>query len=211
MLGVLRRLRRGRARVDDPEGLADFMARATAFVSQRVTLDYCRARAGISWPQLFRESEFGQALEHCRWEAYAAILGDVGEVALIYLRQCGCEGEPVAAGVAKGLRSALERYPVPTYRAGWQDALDAHAARLHRALLAPPRPVREVGRSSARRVFEVLPVHTDLKMHDREMVTNNLRFLLCGVYADMERRLDGPVLGRAFNVDAHPKPPPERR
>jgi hypothetical protein len=36
-------------------------------------------------------------------------------------------------------------------------------------------------------VFEVLPIHTNLKAHDREMVVNNIRFLLCRVYADMER------------------------
>ena len=67
-------------------------AARTAFVSQKCALDYCRARAGIGWAQLCREDEFGRAIERCRWDSYAAVLADVGEVALIYLRHCGGEG-----------------------------------------------------------------------------------------------------------------------
>jgi hypothetical protein len=126
------------------------------------------------------------------------VLGDVGEVALIFLRQSGANDGKLAHAVADCLGLALRRHEVPPHRPSWEDVVEAHAARLHQALLAPPRPVREVGRTSARRVFEVLPIHTDLKAHDREMVTNNVRFLLCGVYAEMERRLDGPALARAL-------------
>ena len=184
----------------NPEGLADFLAARAAFVSQKSTLDYCRARAGVGWPQLFREDEFGRAMERCRWEAYAAVLGDVGEVALIYLRHAGFDGPPLAAGLAGVLGDALLLHPVPSHRRGWDDVLAAQAAQLHRGLLAPPRPVREVGHGSARRVFEVLPIHTNLKAHDREMVTNNIRFLLCSVYAAMESRLDGQALGTALSA-----------
>ena len=200
MLGALRRLASGRERVANPEGLADFLAARAAFVSQKSTLDYCRARAGVGWPQLFREDEFGRAMERCRWEAYAAVLGDVGEVALIYLRHAGFDGPPLAAGLAGVLGDALLRHPVPSHRRGWDDAQAAQAAQLHRALMAPPRPVREVGHGSARRVFEVLPIHTNLKAHDREMVTNNIRFLLCSAYAAMEARLDGRALGVALTT-----------
>ena len=49
-------------------------------------------------------------------------------------------------------------------------------------------------------MFDVLPIHTNLKAHDREMVVNNVRFLLCRVYADMERELDGPALVRLLSV-----------
>jgi hypothetical protein len=200
VLEALRRLASGRDRVATPEGLADFLAARAAFVSQKSTLDYCRARAGVGWPQLFREDEFGRAMERCRWEAYAAVLGDVGEVALIYLRHAGFDGPPLAAGLAGVLGDALLRHPVPSHRRGWYDALAAQAAQLHRALLAPPRPVREVGHGSARRVFEVLPIHTNLKARDREMVTNNIRFLLCSAYAAMEARLDGRALGVALTA-----------
>jgi hypothetical protein len=200
VIGVLRRLASARERVATPERLADFLAARAAFVSQKSSLDYCRARAGLSWAQLFREDEFGRAIERCRWEAYAAVLADVGEVALIYLRHRGFDGPQLAAALGEVLRAALVRHPIPAHRASWEDAVELARARLHRALLAPPRPVHRVGRMSGRRVFEVLPIHTNLKAHDREMVVNNIRFLLCRVYADMEAALDGAALGRALTV-----------
>ena len=46
----------------------------------------------------------------------------------------------------------------------------------------------------------MLPIHTNLKAHDREMVVNNVRFLLCRVYGDMEAKLDGPCLVRALTA-----------
>lgn len=204
MLDLLRRLASRRERIVGVDGLADFLAARTAFVSQKSALDYCRARAGIGWAQLFREDEFGRAIERCRWESYAAVLVDVGEVALIYLRHCGGDGPGLAAGLGRVVRAAIVRHPVPGHRSDWGDACEAAEARLHRALLAPPRPVHRVGRSSAGKVFEVLPIHTNLKAHDREMVVNNVRFLLCRVYADMEARLDGPALVRVLTAAAVP-------
>ena len=214
MIGVLRRLTGRHPRVATPEGLADFLAARAAFVSQKSSLDYCRARAGLSWAQLFREDEFGRAMERCRWEAYAAVLADVGEVALIYLRhRGGCEGPRLASALGEVVRAALVRHPVPSHRTGWDDTVEAARVRLHRSLLAPPRPVHRLGRTSGRRVFEVLPIHTNLKAHDREMVVNNIRFLLCRVYADMEALLDGPALGRALltaSSDDAPAAAPDR-
>jgi hypothetical protein len=73
--------------------------------------------------------------------------------------------------------------------------------------------VHRVGRSSAGKVFDVLPIHTNLKAHDREMVVNNVRFLLCRVYADMESQLDGPALVRELMAGSRDRdaPPPAPR
>jgi hypothetical protein len=100
---------------------------------------------------------------------------------------------------------------VPPHRASWDDALEEIDARLHRAAMAAPRPVHEVGRTSAKRVFNALPIHTNLTRQDREVVTNNIRFLLCRVYADMEAELDGAAIGRALTASvAHGFPAPDR-
>jgi hypothetical protein len=211
MLAVLRRLASGRDRAASAEALSDFLAGRAAFVSQKCTFDYCRARAGIGWAQLFKDDEFGRALMRCRWEAYAAVLADIGEVALVYLRHQGGDAA-VAAGLGQALRAALERHPVPAHRTGWEDALETMEARLHRALMAAQRAVHRIGRKSGGVLFEVLPIHTNLKAHDREMVVNNVRFLLCRVYADMERELDGPALVRLLSEPAAaPGSPPGPR
>jgi hypothetical protein len=56
VIKLLRRLAAGRERIVTTNGLADFLAAQAAFVSQKSALDYCRARAGIGWPQLFRRA-----------------------------------------------------------------------------------------------------------------------------------------------------------
>ena len=43
----------------------------------------------------------------------------------------------------------------------------------------------------------VVPVE---EAYDREKVVNNIRFLLCRVYADMEPELDGPAPIRLLNA-----------
>ena len=210
MLRLLQRLAAGRPRVATAAGLAEFLGARAAFVSQKCTYDYCRARAGIGWAQLFRDDEFGRALDLCRWEGYAAVLADLGEVALVYLRQHGGEAS-VAPGLAAALRQALLRHPVPAHRNDWQDAVMTCETRLYRALMAAPRPVQQIGRTSGNLVFDGLPLHTNLKGHDRAMVVNNVRFLLCRVHDDMERELDGPALVRALSAEADAGSPPMPR
>ena len=161
MFTLLQRLTAGRPRITTAAGFADFLAGRAAFVSQKSTLDYCRARAGIGW-----------------------VVADAS----------------VAAGLGAALRAALLRHPVPAHHTSWDDEVEAAQARLHRALLAAPREVHRIGSKSGGRVFEVLPIHTNLKAHDREMVVNNIRFLLCRVYANMERELDGPALIHLLNA-----------
>lgn len=196
MMRFLRGLRPSRMRFDQVDALADFLARHAAYVSQRSTIEYCRARAGVGWSHLVRDAAFTRAIERCRWEAYAAVLADLAEVAQIHLRQQGVDASCVTPGLIDVAGRALLRHPVPAHRADWDETLAALASRLHEAAKQPPRPVHEVGLVSARRVFEVLPLHTNLAGHDREMVTNSVRFLLCRVHADLEAAADGVTLGR---------------
>ena len=211
MFALLQRLTSGRERVATEAGLADFLAARAAFVSQKCTFDYCRARAGIGWAQLFRDDEFGRALQRSRWEAYAAVLADVGEVALVYLRHQGGD----AAVVGRACR-CLGRGPAPP--PGPRPSRQLGRCRGGCGGEAAPRPagraaraVHRIGRKSGGVVFEVLPIHTNLKAHDREMVVNNVRFLLCRVYADMERELDGPALVRLLSVAGASGSPPAPR
>ena len=60
--------------ISSSEDLREFLGQRAAFASQKCTIEYCRARSGLLWVQLFREAEFLQALEISRWEAFAAIL-----------------------------------------------------------------------------------------------------------------------------------------
>jgi hypothetical protein len=202
---ALRRLftRRRPAPVASTGELADFLAAQTAYVSQRTVLEYCRARTGFNWDKVFKEQAFVDSLETCRWEAYAAVLAEITELALIRLRSEGVtEIEACLSGLEEAARSALLRHPVPRHRASWDEAYTDIERHLGRALLAEPRAVHSVGVGAANAIFDLLPIHPDLRPHDRTMFQNIVRFSLCRVFADIRQRLDVPALEAALRREA---------
>jgi hypothetical protein len=197
MVSALRRLL-GRSRwpsVTTGHELADFFAAQTAYVAQRSVIEYCRARTGINWDKLFLEQVFLERLEVCRWEAYAIVLAEVAELGLIRLRRDGAAApETYLPGLVAAAHAALLRHPVPDHRTGWTDAADAIERHLARALLAAPRPVHLLGLHSADAIFDLLPIHADLRPEDREMFQNSVRFAICGTFDAMGRSFDVPAL-----------------
>jgi hypothetical protein len=193
--------------------LADFLAAQTAYVAQRSVIEYCRARAGLNWDKLYREPAFLESLEVCRWEAYALVLAEVAELALIRLRRDGAAApEGYLAGLLAAARAALLRHPVPDHRTSWTDAAEAVEHHLARALLAPPRPVHLLGLQSADAIFDLLPIHPHLRREDREMFQNTVRFAICGVFDATARRFDVAALEASLLEAAGDlgSPPPPR-
>jgi hypothetical protein len=170
--------------------LAVCLSDQAAYIAQKCTVEYLRLRAGVSWHILFADLEFRAAVERCRWQGYRVVLADVAESALVLFRHAGVAAESARDIVASAASGALDRYgkEVP---GGWA-ASDAPEidARLSRALLAAPRPVHEIGHASADALFHLLPIHTNLSRHDRDLIANNVRFALCGAYARMEEQID---------------------
>lgn len=197
VVSALRRLlgRRRWPSVTAGHELADFLAAQTAYVAQRSVIEYCRARTGLNWDKLFLEPLFLERLEVCRWEAYAIALAEVAELGLIRLRRDGAaDPETYLPGLVAAAHAALLRHPVPGHRTSWTDAADAIERHLARALLAAPRPVHLLGLHSADAIFDLLPIHADLRPEDREMFQNSVRFAMCGTFDAMARCFDVPAL-----------------
>ena len=203
----LRRLltRKTRPPVATLDELADFLAAQTAYVSQRTVLEYCRARTGLNWDKLYREQAFVDSLEVCRWEAYAEVLAEVAELALILLRRQGpAEPQVYLPGMAAAVGAALRRHPVPGHRSSWDGAAAAIGQHLAQSLLAAPRAVHLAGFGAADAIFARLPIHPDLRREDREMFRNSMRFALCRVFDEMTRRLDIAALAQSLHGGAQP-------
>jgi hypothetical protein len=211
-LSILRRLL-GRSRsppVRTASELAEFLGAQTAYISQRSVIEYCRARTGLNWEKLFAEPSFLDALEVCRWEAYAVVLVEVAELTLIRLRRYGAADPTIyLPALVQAAHAALLRHPVPAHRASWTDAADAIERHLAQALMAAPRPVHLLGVYSADVIFELLPIHADLRRQDREMFQNSVRFAICGAFDEMARRFDVPALeaSLAARCDERTAPP----
>lgn len=178
--------------------LRDFIAAQSAFVSQKCTVEYCRARAGLNWDKLFKEKGFLEAMERCRWEALGAVAVDVAEIAEGRLRPAW-DGSPpdLAAAMAGLLREALEAHGRPGGGArSWKEVAEEAAGRLARAQLASPRSAHLVAEAGGARLFEVLPIHGSLRTHDRPMVVNGVRFQMTRMAEDLERRLRPEAVAR---------------
>jgi hypothetical protein len=198
---ALRRLLGSRrwAPVATGQELADFIAAQTAYVAQRSVIEYCRARTGLYWEKLALERQFLDRLEVCRWEGYAIVLAEVAELALIRLRRDrAADPQAYLPGLIAAAHAALVRHPVPGHRSTWTDAAEAIERHLARAVLAAPRPVHLLGLQSADAIFDLLPIHADLRPEDREMFRNSVRFAMCGAFDAMSRCFDVPALEAAL-------------
>ncbi len=206
---MFRSLLRRRARIETAEAFRGLLAAQGAFVAQRTAIEYCRVRAGLDWDKLFLEPPFRAAVEVCRWEAYAAVLGDLAVVAEGILRPHAEDGLPrLADALTDAVAWSLARYPVPEHRMpdGWGAETAALRRRLAAAQIAAPEPVHRIGTAAGDRIFEVLPIHPRLRGHDRELVRNAVRFALCRSYEEMIGQLV-PAAVAADLLTAAPRGP----
>ena len=175
------------------EDLSRFIDRHSAFVSQKCTVEYCRARAGLHWVKLFDEPVFLEALNRCRRHAYTVVLIRMVVAVEAKLRPAlGASGSPasLAAALADAARRAhCADLSAEGDSAGWT----LPEADLRRALAeaqsAPVQPAYLIGRAAAGPVHELLPIHPTLRRHDRELIANNLSLNFCRTIADFERRV----------------------
>jgi hypothetical protein len=184
------------------ESLRDFISARASLVCQKVAVDYCRGKTGLFSYALFEEKVFQDALAVCRWESFAATLADLLIMTEGILRPKAevLGGVAVARRVGDALAGfyseILASYPLPAHRAdnGWADAKAAFAIRFAAARAAPPRPPVEVADHSARRLFETLPIHADMRQLDEEIVHGAVRFRLIAAHQELMRRARVPEL-----------------
>jgi len=209
VLGLFRKTKRPVA-IANYGSLLDFLDSRSAFLSQKCVYEYCRARSGLNWESLMREAAFIEAYEVSRWDAYAAALADL----VIHLegRLRPADTREHARLVDRLLVAAAEvlaRHRADAHRpGGWGVEIAALRGRLNQAQLGPPRPAAEVARVGGKRIYETLPLHPDMTKHDRELVTNAVRFNFCRIAADLERDLDPRAVLAELLADDPPQAPP---
>ena len=181
--------------IDTCESLRDFVSARASLVAQKVAVDYCRGKTGLFSHALFEEKEFLDALTVCRWESFAATLGDILILTEGFLRTAGPgigrgQRDRVDAALARLYPAILASYPVPDHRAakGWSDVEAAFAIRFAAARAAPARESVDIADHSARRLFETLPIHANMRQLDEGIVFGAVRFRLTAVRQELSQR-----------------------
>ena len=184
------------------ESLREFVSARASLVAQKVAVDYCRGKTGLFSYALFEEKTFLDALAVCRWESFAATLADLLLITEGYLRPAAIAVggantvERVGAALARLYPEILASYPLPAHRSAqaWSDVEAAFAIRFAVALAAPPRQPTDIADHSARRLFETLPIHANMRELDEEIVHGAVRFRLIAAHQELFRRAKFPEL-----------------
>jgi len=192
---VLARLRP--ASIATADALGTFLQERASLVAQKCAIDYCRGKTGLASYALFTEKPFLDALEVCRWEAFVAVLGDLFIVAEGHLRPHvpAAQHPRLCEALVRLHAATLAALPAPAHRPeGWDEATAAFARRFRTASLGEPQAALDVADHSARRLFETLPIHANMRSLDEEVVYGAVRFRMIAVSQEMQRRVNAPDL-----------------
>jgi hypothetical protein len=175
------------APIDTAAALRAFIEQRASLIAQKCAIDYCRGKTGLASYALFTEKPFLTALDVCRWETFAVVLGDLLILAGGHLRPQGAE--PRLVETLAGLyKTILEALPAPSHRPeGWGDLPEAFAERLKRVAW-PPRTL-DLADHSAKRLFDTLPIHISMRKLDEEVVHGAVRFRMVAVHQELQRRM----------------------
>ena len=183
------------------DALKTFLAERAALIAQKCEIDYCRGKTGLASYALFTEEPFLKALDLCRWETFATVLGDLLILAEGALRpQVTLEQHRRLCTALIGLHSAvLASVPAPVHRAqGWGDVIAAFTLRFKSASLGEQRQALDVADHSAKQLFDTLPIHASMRALDEQVVYGAVRFRMIAVNQEMRRRISAADLARAL-------------
>jgi hypothetical protein len=186
-----------------PAALRTFLEERAALIAQKCAIDYVRGKTGLASYALFTEKPFLDALEVCRWETFAVVLGDLFIVAEGHVRlHAAAADRPRLCDALIGLHSAaLASLPEPAHRAGgWGDVAGSFRLRLRAASQAEPRKAADVADHSAKRLFETLPIHSRYRELDEEPVYGSVRFRMVAVSQEMQRRFAPELTARLLEA-----------
>jgi hypothetical protein len=192
----------GRRRSASPADLESFLGRHSAFVAQKTVLDYCRVKAGRQERTLFADPAFRAALEHCRWQTFGAVVGDLCALTEAWLRPHAVGAEPqLAEGLAAIGARLLAAAEAP---AGERENLAASAAalpmHLARLQMAPSRATHRMVLLAEAPLLATLPIHPDQRIGETPAIKGALRFHVVSCQQEMERAFDAPVLAAALST-----------
>jgi hypothetical protein len=183
-------------RISTVAELRALLAGEAVYLSQKATIDYCRARAGLGWQRLVSEPAFLAALEACRWQAMAAVLADQTVVTEGFLRPYVRQNtQRLAAALATVYLEVLEASPAPAdVRVDWPGLAADLGVRLGRAQMGDVHRPGEIARTSGARIFDLLPIHPTVRRYDREIVINSVRFGMVAFSETLTRVADQPAM-----------------
>lgn len=184
------------------EAFARFLQERASLIAQKCAVDYCRGKTGLASYALFTEEPFLKAFDICRWESFAAVLGDLFIVAEGYLRPYipPQSHDAMCRVFVQHYSKILSTIPEPPVHRphGWDDAVASFRSRLQSVMAGKPQQALDVADHSARTLFDTLPIHSRMRELDEEVVFGAVRFRMIAVSQEMQRRFDAAAIAKVL-------------
>jgi hypothetical protein len=87
-------------------------------------------------------------------------------------------------------RRLLGAHPLPAHRTDWSDRMALAARQLGQSAMAEPHPAHALAARCGKVLFDHLPIHESLRVHDEEMILNQMRMGLMHHQETLRKRLD---------------------
>ncbi len=199
-------VRRDRAPIATVARVDHFARTRAALITQKKLYGYLKERIGTRYPKMFDDELFAQSINVAKMHVFAASLSDM----TIYA---------VAQVSADGRLEGVDRreWALACYRAGLADnadqMTDAHDAEswvgafIQRIEATQWENVAVGGRAfteSPKALIKWAPIADELKMRDREIVENSIRFAWNEVIRDFRARLDADAAAADWR-SLHPR------
>lgn len=171
-------------------------------LAQRLTYEFSRNTLAWYGQHYFNDKGFNEVFRRCRWETFARLAADMSLLTFARIPEACQDGRADLEGRMCALYAAiLGEYPVPDHRTdGWRDMADAFAARLAQA--QPPVEPERLTLDSAKSIFATLPVFSDNRAGDFDVVRNAVAFGLVGFASQLRRRVAFDRIGVALLAGA---------
>jgi hypothetical protein len=188
--------------IADPSALRRFLSGEASLLAQRLTYEFSRNTLAWYGQHYFNDKGFNEVFRRCRWESFARLAADMSLLAFARMPEaCGEGRSGLEARMAALYAAVLGEYPVPAHRPnGWGDMADAFVQRL--AAAQPPVDPEGLTAATSKAIFATLPVFSDNRAGDFDVVRNAVAFGLAAFAGQLRRRVDLDRVGAALRAGA---------
>jgi hypothetical protein len=174
--------------------LQQLLGREAAHLAQKSVIDFARNELGSLSAQAFDDQRFLDKLAICRWEGFAATLGDMVALTHAQLLDAGAPRQALDARLSDLYATILAGHPRPDHRAqGWDAEIAALRKRLIERPAGPANPQADAAATGAM-VFNTLPFPPRDPVENRMVLANAFAFGLISFNDRLRRLMVAPAI-----------------
>ena len=182
--------------LDSPEALSDFIRTRAAYVAQTSLYGYLKTRMGTRYVSIFQDETFAASINLAKAKTYIACLADLTVFAVATAGQDQTIEDDQRAQLARYcFERILGELADKCFDRGMiEGATSAFIERLAEVSWSEAALGEGAFTESPGALYSAAPIADELKVQDRKIVTNSIRFRWRDVRTQLRKRIDGETL-----------------